>query len=110
MGVYWRAGRLLQGVTEPGLHLRLPYLDTYAAIQVTLQTDKVTDVPCGTKGGVMIYFARVEVSSETIPKDTTLESYHNVSTGCTPHSLLCRDCCTHACNQAMTFCVSDNAA
>ena len=29
--------------------------------QVTLQTDEVTNVPCGTSGGVMIYFDRVEV-------------------------------------------------
>lgn len=29
--------------------------------KVTLQTDEVTNVPCGTSGGVMIYFDRVEV-------------------------------------------------
>lgn len=29
--------------------------------QVTLQTDEVTNVPCGTSGGVMIYFDRIEV-------------------------------------------------
>lgn len=29
--------------------------------QVTLQTDEVKNVPCGTSGGVMIYFDRVEV-------------------------------------------------
>ena len=62
MGVYWRGGRLLKSITDPGLHLRIPFLDTYAAIQVTLQTDKVKDIPCGTKGGVMIYFGKVEVS------------------------------------------------
>lgn len=61
VGVYWRGGRLLQSITDPGLHFRVPFLDTYAAIQVTLQTDKVTDIPCGTKGGVTITFAKVEV-------------------------------------------------
>ena len=30
-------------------------------IQTTLQTDEVKNVPCGTSGGVMIYFDRVEV-------------------------------------------------
>lgn len=30
-------------------------------LQVTLQTDEVKNVPCGTSGGVMIYFDRVEV-------------------------------------------------
>lgn len=29
--------------------------------QVTLQTDEVKNVPCGTSGGVMIYFDRIEV-------------------------------------------------
>ena len=33
----------------------------YLICQVTLQTDEVTNVPCGTSGGVMIYFDRVEV-------------------------------------------------
>ncbi|KAK9796312.1 hypothetical protein WJX73_002261 [Symbiochloris irregularis] len=61
VGVYWRGGRLLQTISNPGLHLRIPFLDTYAPIQVTLQTDKVRDIPCGTKGGVMIYFEKVEV-------------------------------------------------
>jgi hypothetical protein len=26
-----------------------------------MQTDQVTNVPCGTQGGVMIYFDRIEV-------------------------------------------------
>lgn len=28
---------------------------------MTLQTDEVKNVPCGTSGGVMIYFDRIEV-------------------------------------------------
>lgn len=101
MGVYWRGGKLLWHIKEPGtsvhlsaalphmlefsaqrdvvfysnckdgmssammlctgMRLKLPFLDTYTPIQVTLQTDKVTDIPCGTKG-VMVYFDKVEVS------------------------------------------------
>ncbi len=34
---------------------------THTPAQVTLQTDEVKNVPCGTSGGVMIYFDRVEV-------------------------------------------------
>ena len=30
-------------------------------MQTTLQTDEVKNVPCGTSGGVMIYFDRIEV-------------------------------------------------
>ena len=33
----------------------------YVRLQTTLQTDEVKNVPCGTSGGVMIYFDRVEV-------------------------------------------------
>ena len=49
VGVYWRGGKLLPHITEPGMRLKLPILDVYAPIQVTLQTDKVVDIPCGTK-------------------------------------------------------------
>ena len=38
-------------------------LNIYVSLyfQVTLQTDEVKNVPCGTSGGVMIYFDRIEV-------------------------------------------------
>merc|ERR1712050_1621 len=38
-----------------------PFLTSYRVVQTTLQTDEVTNVPCGTSGGVMIYFDRIEV-------------------------------------------------
>jgi hypothetical protein len=61
VGVYWRGGALLPTISEPGFHLKIPFLTTYEPVQVTLQTDEVTNIPCGTKGGVMIYFEKVEV-------------------------------------------------
>uniref|UniRef100_A0A2K5HEG1 Erlin n=1 Tax=Colobus angolensis palliatus TaxID=336983 RepID=A0A2K5HEG1_COLAP len=33
----------------------------------TLQTDEVKNVPCGTSGGVMIYFDRIEVVNFLVP-------------------------------------------
>jgi hypothetical protein len=39
----------------------LPLLTSVRSVQVTLQTDEVRNVPCGTSGGVMIYFDRIEV-------------------------------------------------
>lgn len=33
----------------------------FLSLQITLQTDEVKNVPCGTSGGVMIYFDRIEV-------------------------------------------------
>jgi hypothetical protein len=43
---------------EPGYHLMAPIIDKYRSIQVTMQKDEVLNVPCGTSGGVMIYFER----------------------------------------------------
>ncbi|KAK9915129.1 hypothetical protein WJX75_005056 [Coccomyxa subellipsoidea] len=72
VGVYWRGGSLLSRVTEPGLRLKLPFLDLFSPIQVTLQTDKVADIPCGTKG-VMVYFDKVEVVNR-LKKEYVLET------------------------------------
>ncbi|XP_031778530.1 erlin-1 [Nasonia vitripennis] len=61
VGVYFRGGALLPQVSSPGFHMMIPLLTTFRAVQVTLQTDEVKNVPCGTSGGVMIYFDRIEV-------------------------------------------------
>ncbi|CAB3362270.1 erlin-1-like [Cloeon dipterum] len=61
VGVYYRGGALLQQVSNPGFHMMIPFITSYRAVQVTLQTDEVKNVPCGTSGGVMIYFDRIEV-------------------------------------------------
>ncbi|GIX95766.1 hypothetical protein CEXT_327311 [Caerostris extrusa] len=41
--------------------MMIPFITTFRSMQVTLQTDEVKNVPCGTSGGVMIYFDRIEV-------------------------------------------------
>merc|ERR1719153_2080121 len=41
--------------------MMLPFLTSVRNVQTTLQTDEVKNVPCGTSGGVMIYFDRIEV-------------------------------------------------
>lgn len=51
----------MKTVTGPGYHMSIPILTTVKSVQVTLQTDEATNVPCGTSGGVMIYFDRIEV-------------------------------------------------
>ncbi|CAG0920361.1 unnamed protein product [Notodromas monacha] len=61
VGVYYRGGALLTAVSAPGFHMMIPFLTSYRSVQVTLQTDEVTGVPCGTSGGVIIYFDRIEV-------------------------------------------------
>ncbi|KAL7287968.1 erlin-1-like [Trichogramma pretiosum] len=61
VGVYFRGGALLPYVSNPGFHMMVPLITTFRTVQVTLQTDEVKNVPCGTSGGVMIYFDRIEV-------------------------------------------------
>ncbi|VDO11065.1 unnamed protein product [Rodentolepis nana] len=61
VGVYYRGGALLKDTSAPGFHLMIPFITTFKEVQVTLQTDEVTNVPCGTSGGVVIYFDRIEV-------------------------------------------------
>jgi hypothetical protein len=39
----------------------LPFLTTYKSVQSTMQTDEVLNIPCGTSGGVVIYFDKIEV-------------------------------------------------
>ncbi|RZC04179.1 erlin-2-like isoform X2 [Glycine soja] len=64
VGVYWRGGALLKTITEPGFHLKMPFITQYEPVQVTLQTDMVIDIPCGTKGGVMISFGKIEIDEK----------------------------------------------
>ncbi len=45
VGVYFRGGALLPGTTEPGYHWMFPFITNYENVQVTVQTDKVTNIP-----------------------------------------------------------------
>eukprot|EP01087_Luapelamoeba_hula_P002947 TRINITY_DN12777_c0_g1_i1.p1 TRINITY_DN12777_c0_g1~~TRINITY_DN12777_c0_g1_i1.p1 ORF type:complete len:345 (-),score=80.79 TRINITY_DN12777_c0_g1_i1:58-1092(-) len=103
VGLYWRGGALLSDITEPGFHVMVPIVTTMANVQTTLQTDTVTNIPCGTSGGVMIYFDKVEVvnmlSRENVYQ--TVKNYgvyydkiwifdkihHEINQFCSSHSL-----------------------
>ena len=67
VAVYYRGGALLSTISQPGFHMMFPFLTTYKTVQTTLQTDEVKNVPCGTSGGVMIYFDRIEVVNKLSP-------------------------------------------
>ena len=45
VGVYFRGGALLHDTTEPGYHWMFPFITSYENVQVTVQTDKVTNIP-----------------------------------------------------------------
>uniref|UniRef100_A0A5B7A8U1 Putative erlin-1 n=1 Tax=Davidia involucrata TaxID=16924 RepID=A0A5B7A8U1_DAVIN len=103
VGVYWRGGALLKTITDPGFHLKMPLITNFEPIQVTLQTDLVRDIPCGTKGGVMINFEKIEVVNR-LHKDYVYETlrdygvqydntwiydkiHHEINQFCSGHSL-----------------------
>ncbi|KAJ6654019.1 hypothetical protein lerEdw1_007528 [Lerista edwardsae] len=69
VAVYFRGGggALLTTLSGPGFHIMLPFVTTSRAVQTTLQTDEVKNVPCGTSGGVMIYIDRIEVVNMLAP-------------------------------------------
>jgi len=103
IGMYYVGGALSDKFSHPGFHVMIPFLTTYANIQVTLQTDTVREIPCGTSGGVMIYFDKIEVvnllklekAHATIKKygvnyDRTWifdRIHHEINQFCSSHSL-----------------------
>ncbi|XP_026272838.1 erlin-2-B [Frankliniella occidentalis] len=102
-GVYYRGGALLSNTSQPGFHMMIPFITSFRSVQVTLQTDEVKNVPCGTSGGVMIYFDRIEVvnilsassvydivKNYTADYDKTLifnKVHHELNQFCSVHSL-----------------------
>ena len=74
--MYWRGGALLNTITEPGFHLKMPLITQFEPIQMTLQTDQVRDIPCGTKGAVRINFEKIEVVTR-LHKDYVYETLLN---------------------------------
>lgn len=103
VGVYYRGGALLRSTSEPGYHVMMPFITTFRSVQTTLQTDEVKNVPCGTSGGVMIYFDRIEVvnllaidkvydtvKNYTADYDKTLiynKIHHELNQFCSVHNL-----------------------
>ncbi|KAM9324981.1 erlin-1 [Gastrophryne carolinensis] len=67
LAVYYRGGALLGTPSGPGFHIMFPFITSFRSVQTTLQTDEVKNVPCGTSGGVMIYFDRIEVVNMLTP-------------------------------------------
>lgn len=103
VGVYYRGGALLSTTSNPGYHFMVPFITSFRSVQTTLQTDEVKNVPCGTSGGVMIYFDRVEVVNKldsyavfdivrnyTADYDKTLiynKIHHELNQFCSVHNL-----------------------
>ncbi|ETV79487.1 hypothetical protein, variant [Aphanomyces astaci] len=103
VGVYFRGGALLSDVTSPGFNWKMPFVTSCFHVQVTVQTDHVDNIPCGTSGGVLISFDKVEVVNRLRTKDVydTIKNYtvhydktwifdkihHEINQFCSKHTL-----------------------
>lgn len=76
VGVYYRGGALVSGYTEAGYNVMVPLVTEFHQVQITIQTDEVTNIPCGTRGGVLIYFDKVEVVNR-LNKDHVIDTVRN---------------------------------
>jgi regulator of protease activity HflC (stomatin/prohibitin superfamily) len=76
VGVYYTRGILSTSTTDPGYNFYFPLLTRYEMVQVTVQTDQVIEIPCGTSGGVMIYFDKIEVVNR-LDKNHVYETVKN---------------------------------
>lgn len=76
VGVYYRGGALIDKYTEAGYNAMIPFITTMHEVQITIQTDEVTNIPCGTRGGVLIYFDKVEVVNR-LAKDHVVDTVRN---------------------------------
>lgn len=61
VGLYKYFGVLQTSITNPGIHFRIPFYQEYIEMKVSIQTDVVTNIPCGTSNGTMIAFNKIEV-------------------------------------------------
>lgn len=49
--MYWMGGALVDRMNGPGWHWMMPGVYSRDFVQLTLQTDSVRDIPCGTSTG-----------------------------------------------------------
>jgi len=76
VAVYYRGGALLNRMKGPGFHALVPGIEQVYYVQTTVQTDKVTKIPCGTSGGTMITFDRIEVVNQ-LREDAVMQTIKN---------------------------------
>lgn len=66
VGVVYNLGSLSGETLKPGLHFTVPFITQVYQVQVTIQTDYVLNVPCGTNSGVNIMFDKIEVVNQLL--------------------------------------------
>lgn len=79
VGVYYVGGVLSKHISGPGYNVLFPFITTHHQVQISVQTDTVTDIPCGTSGGVLITFDKIEVVNR-LKKEAVYETIKNYTT------------------------------
>lgn len=103
VGIYKTLGVLQPKLSEPGFHFRIPMYEQFIEMKVSIQTDVVTNIPCGTSNGTLVYFDKIEVVNklkkefvyETVLNYTedyekfwiTDKLHHEINQFCSKHSL-----------------------
>jgi len=75
VAVEYQFGKLLDKVHDPGFSVIGPFSQSYL-VQTSVQTDEVSNIPCGTKGGVMINFDKIEVVNQ-LPREYVIDTVRN---------------------------------
>lgn len=76
VGLYKRFGVLQKKLAEPGYHFSIPLVEEFIEIKVSIQTDVVKNVPCGTSNGTLVYFDKIEVVNK-LKKDMAYRTVLN---------------------------------
>lgn len=79
VGIYKKNGVLSPRLAEPGFHFGVPVFHTHSNIQISVRTDVIQRVPCGTSGGTLVYFQQIEVVNK-LHKEYVYETVKNYST------------------------------
>lgn len=103
VAVYYVGGALQPLVNEPGVRFKIPFVTWHENIAINLQTDAVSNIPCGTSNGVMIHFEKAEVVNRLNKKHVfeTIRNYtaaydkmwifdkihHEINQFCSSHTL-----------------------
>jgi regulator of protease activity HflC (stomatin/prohibitin superfamily) len=77
--VSFAGGALLNATSAPGYHIMIPFITVHEDMQITMQTDKVEQIPCGTSGGSVIVFDKIEVVNR-LKSEFVIETLRNYST------------------------------
>jgi len=64
LAVFYRNGALLNKTAGPGFSMSFPVMTRVEYVQTTVQTDRVEAIPCGTQGGIVITFGKIEVVNQ----------------------------------------------